>query len=78
MLCYGKGRARDNVFVERLWETVKREEVYLKEYRNPLEARVNLGEFFIRCNNERPYYGLNYMTPSEVYTGQGEGKLVNY
>lgn len=60
----GKGRALDNVFVERLWRTVKYEEVYLKEYRNPLDAR--------------PHQGLGYMTPSEVYSGQGTGKLVNY
>ena len=74
----GRGRALDNVFVERLWRTVKYEEVYLKEYRNPLDARVNLGEFFIHYNNDRPHQGLGYMTPSEVYAGQGADKLVNY
>ena len=74
----GRGRALDNVFVERLWRTVKYEEVYLKEYRNPLDARTNLGEFFIHYNEERPHQGLGYMTPSEVYSGQGTGKLVNY
>lgn len=74
----GRGRALDNVFVERLWRTVKYEEVYLKEYCNPLDARTNLGEFFVHYNEERPHQGLGYMTPSEVYSGQGAGKLVNY
>ena len=63
----GKSRALDLVFVERLWRTVKYEEVYLKEYRNPLDARTNLGGFFTHYNNERPHQDLDYMTPSEVY-----------
>ena len=74
----GRGRALDNVFVERLWRTVKYEEVYLKEYRNPHDARTNLGEFFIHYNEERPHQGLAYMTPSEVYSGQGTKELINY
>jgi len=74
----GRGRALDNVFVERLWRTVKYEEVCLKEYCNPLDARTNLGKFFVHYNEERPHQGLGYMTPSEVYSGQGAGKLVNY
>ncbi len=74
----GRGRTLDNVFVERLWRTVKYEEVYLKEYRNPHDARTNLGEFFIHYNEERPHQGLAYMTPSEVYSGQGTKELINY
>ena len=51
----GRGSWRDNVFVERLWKSVKYEEVYLKEYQNPLDARTNLGEFFTHYNEERPH-----------------------
>ena len=50
----GKGRAFDNIFIERLWRTVKYEEVFLKEYRNPVEARAELEKFFEWYNGERP------------------------
>jgi hypothetical protein len=46
----GRGRALDNVFVERLWRTVKYEEVYLKDYETPWEATQQLGRFFVRYN----------------------------
>ena len=49
----GKGRYQDNIFVERLWRTVKYEEVYLKAYANDLEARRGLGEYFRLYNNQR-------------------------
>ena len=67
----GRGRVLDNIFVERLWRTVKYEEVYLKEYRTPLEARINLGAFFWHYNNERPHQSLDERTPCEVYNCQG-------
>ncbi len=60
----------DNIFVERLWRTVKYEEVYLKEYRTPLEARINLGAFFLHYN-KRPHQSLDDRTPCEVYNFQG-------
>ncbi len=67
----GRGRVLDNIFVERLWRTVKYEEVYLKEYRTPLEARISLGAFFWHYNNERPHQSLDDRTPCEVYDCQG-------
>ena len=63
----GRGRALDNVFVERLWRTVKQEEVYLKDYRTPREASQELGRFFVRYNERRQHQSLKYRTPAEVY-----------
>jgi putative transposase len=63
----GKGRAFDNIFTERLWRTVKYEEVFLKEYEGMLAARRELGRFFKWYNEERPHQSLGYHTPSEVY-----------
>ena len=62
----GKGRYADNSFVERLWRTVKYEEVYLKAYANDLEARRGLGEYFRLYNEQRPHQTLGYQTPAEV------------
>lgn len=66
----GKGRCFDNIFTERLWRTVKYEEVYLKSYKSVVEARQKLTEFVDFYNNERPHQALNYKTPSEVYIYQ--------
>ena len=63
----GKGRALDNIFTERLWRTVKYEEVYLHDYAHPREARQGLGCYFPFYNQERPHQALNYRTPAEVY-----------
>ena len=63
----GKGRVFDNIFVERLWRTVKFEEVYLHEYERPTEARFGLGRYFAFYNFDRPHQGLDYQTPAEVY-----------
>jgi len=63
----GVGRALDNVFVERLWRTVKYEEVYLKDYESVKDAVVNLGLYWSFYNEERPHQSLEYRTPSEVY-----------
>lgn len=63
----GKGRALDNVFVERLWRSVKYEEVYLHDYATPREARQGLSRYFDFYNHERPHQGLGYRTPAEVY-----------
>lgn len=63
----GKGRCLDNVFVERLWRTIKQEEVYLKEYTDPLDAYSNLKEYINFYNHERPHSSLNYKTPAQVY-----------
>jgi len=63
----GRGRALDNVFVERLWRTVKYEEVYLKDYDNVSDATGNLKRYFQFYNRERPHQALNYRTPEEAY-----------
>ena len=67
----GRGRALDNVFVERLWRTVKYDEIYLKCYRSQIEAETNLEVFFRFYNERRPHSSLgdnaNPVTPMEVY-----------
>jgi putative transposase len=63
----GRGRALDNVFVERLWRTVKYEEVYLKDYEDVPEAIGNLKRYFRFYNRDRPHQALKYRTPAEVY-----------
>ena len=63
----GKGRYRDNIFVERLWRTVKYEEVYLKAYTSASEARRELGAYFRFYNNQRPHQALGHRTPAEVF-----------
>ena len=63
----GKGCYRDNIFVERLWRTVKYEEVYLKAYTSASEARRELGAYFRFYNNQRPHQALGYRTPAEVF-----------
>ena len=65
----GRGRFYDNIFVERLWRSVKYEEVYLHDYRTVLEARDGLGSYFDLYNKERPHDSLNNQTPFEVYYG---------
>ncbi len=62
-----KGRALDNIFTERLWRTVKYEEVYLKEYATPREAREGLSAYLRFYNEERLHQALDYGTPAEVY-----------
>lgn len=64
----GKGRAFDNIFSERLWRTVKYEEVYLRDYQSVNEARYYLGRYFEFYNNERLHEALGYNTPAEVYS----------
>lgn len=63
----GRGRAFDNIFTERLWRTVKYEEVYLKEYRDGLDAHGQLGEYFRFYNERRVHQALKYQTPREVH-----------
>jgi len=65
----GKGRALDNIFTERLWRTVKYEEVYPRSYGTPREARHSLARYFEFYNHERPHQALAYRTPAEVYVG---------
>jgi transposase InsO family protein len=65
----GRGRLYDNIFVERLWRTVKYEEVYLHDYRTVQEAREHLASYFRFYNTERLHETLGYRTPHEIYFG---------
>ena len=63
----GKGRAMDNIFIERLWRSVKYEEIYLNEYESVYELRQALKRYFRFYNHERPHQSLGDRSPSEVY-----------
>ena len=63
----GRGRALDNIFVERLWRTVKYEDVYLKDYQSVVSTVSGLGAYFEFYNGERLHQSLGYKTPAEVY-----------
>ena len=63
----GKGRYSDNIFVERLWWSIKYEEVYLKAYKNGTEARKEIGAYLDFYNRDRPHQVLEYRTPIEVF-----------
>ena len=69
----GKGRYQDSIFVERLWRTVKYEEVYLKAYASVLEAQRGLEDYFRFYNGLRPHQALGYRTPAEVFHGEQDG-----
>ncbi|MBF0999096.1 MAG: IS3 family transposase [Lachnospiraceae bacterium] len=62
-----RGRAYDNIFVERLWRTVKYEDVYPHGYETPREARIGISRFMAYYNHERPHSSLEHKTPEEVY-----------
>ncbi|HCH1012726.1 TPA: IS3 family transposase [Vibrio parahaemolyticus] len=66
----GKGRWVDNVFIERLWRSLKYEEVYLKAYTTPREAELEIGNYMVFYNEERNHQGLNNLTPDEAYFGR--------
>lgn len=62
-----RGRALDNIFTERLWRSVKYEEVYLNEYSSPREARNRIRQYFQCYNTVRPHQSLDYRTPAEIH-----------
>ena len=64
----GRGRALDNVFIERLWRSVKHEEVYRRDYANVAEAQDSLSAYFRFYNNRRRHQSLGYRTPAQVYS----------
>jgi putative transposase len=70
----GKGRALDNIFVERLWRSLKYEEVYPNDYASPREARAGVSRYLAFYNHERPHQALNYQTPAEVYFPSSAGR----
>ena len=63
----GAGRAIDNIYVERLWRSVKYEEVYLKDYEEVVDAHEGIGSYFQFYNEERLHQALDYSTPAEVH-----------
>lgn len=65
----GKGRASDNIFTERLWRSLKYEEVYLHDYQSPREARTGITKYLNFYNHERLHQSLDYQTPAEVHFG---------
>ena len=71
-----RGRAFDNIFIERLWRSVKYENVYLKQYDTPREARAGIREYMRFYNEERPHQHLNYRTPLEIYLDIPKGGIL--
>ena len=63
----GKGRFMDNIFIERLWRSLKYEEVFVKAYATVAEARKGIGEYIVHYNSDRPHQSLKYQTPREVF-----------
>lgn len=73
----GKGRALDNIFTERLWRTIKYEEVYMHDYASPKEARQQLRDYLQFYNHQRLHQSLDYQTPAAVYFRQaGQGAVI--
>jgi putative transposase len=73
----GRGRAFDNIFVERLWRSLKYEDIYLKAYATLPELLLGLIAYFSFYNDERPHQALDYQTPDQVYSSaQGGGALI--
>jgi putative transposase len=73
----GRGRALDNIFVERLWRTVKYEEIYLKKHDRLQDLIMGLTSYFLFYNEERRHQALDYQTPSLVYqTAKGGGAMI--
>ena len=69
----GKGSWRDNVFVERLWRSLKYEEVYLRAYESVASAKAGIGEWIGFYNERRPHQGLDMETPDRVYYKSWDG-----
>jgi len=71
----GKGRALDNIFIERLWRTVKYEDIYLKDYETVPLLYAGLDDYFQFYNHERPHQSLAYATPAEVHFARDSGSM---
>jgi putative transposase len=73
----GRGRVFDNIFVERLWRTMKYEDIYLRGYASMGELQQGLTAYFAFYNHERPHQALSYKTPNEVYQAAvGGGAMI--
>jgi putative transposase len=73
----GKGRYLDNIFIERLWRSLKYEDIFLKAYGSPAEARSGIGAWLTFYNNDRPHQAHGYRTPREVFTDKTHGYVDN-
>jgi putative transposase len=73
----GKGRCLDNIFCERLWRSLKYEEVYLKAYQTVAEAKREIGNWFAFYNDERPHQALNYATPQKFFAANNARAYVD-
>lgn len=65
----GRGRCMDNIFIERLWRSLKYDEVYPNDYQSVRDARQGIDRYFVLYNTERLHQSLGYLTPHEVYYG---------
>jgi putative transposase len=65
----GKGRCMDNIFTERLWRSIKYQEVYINDYETPKQARQGIRQYLEKYNTYRPHQSLKNLTPAEVYFG---------
>jgi putative transposase len=72
----GKGRALDNVMVERFWRSIKYEDIYIKDYSNMEELKLGIRKYIYMYNNSRPHSTFEYHTPQEVYLGKYKVKVV--
>lgn len=72
----GRGRCMDNIFTERLWRTVKYEDIYLKEYQTRAEAHTGISAYIRWYNEERRHSALEYRTPREVYQGASANPII--
>jgi putative transposase len=66
----GRGRVTDNIFIERLWRSVKYEEIYVRDYEDGTAARRRLSQYFRFYNTERPHQALENRTPADIYFGR--------
>jgi putative transposase len=71
----GKGRCMDNIFIERLWRSVKYEKIFLEEFETVTELIAGLKEYFEFYNFERPHQSFSGKTPTEVYWGEEVAKM---
>ena len=72
----GKGRATDNIYIERLWRSLKYEEIYLKDYRDLSECKKSVKKYFEFYNQQRFHQSLNYLTPDEIFYGNSRNERV--
>jgi putative transposase len=73
----GKGRFLDNIFIERLWRSLKYEDVFIKAYGSVAEARQGIGGWLSFYNDERPHQALGYRTPRSVFAGEAREHVDN-